>query len=364
MPTPKPITRAPVPLPPPGPEESQVDFGSWSLVSSADPMSSLGSKVQELLAAPPTAPAARATSFRNFEVVSRLGRGGMAEVFYARALAGPLKGQPVAIKRVLPEMAKNKRIVDLFATEANLSVRLNHPNIVRTYEVGAHESEYFLVMELVDGRNVGQLIQRCRRLRIMLPADFALFLVKTLLDALDYAHNLELVPGQKLGLVHRDVSPSNLFVSRVGDIKLGDFGLAAVGASGQSNDRGLVGKPMYLSPEALDGDQSAARDLWAAAVMLYELLALHRPFEADSPDLVIGRIRRGDLAPLATRRPDLAPEVAAIVHRALSQDPKQRFPTAAEFASALERCFDPAVGTPLAIAAVVRGLFGEVAKSS
>lgn len=353
--------RTPKPLPPPTADEAEaLDYGSWSLVSSADPMSSLGNKVQALLAPPPPAPDAAVVRFRNFEVVSRLGRGGMAEVFYARALSGPLKGRPLAIKRVLPEMAGNPEIVDLFATEANLSLRLHHPNIVRTYEVGAHEGSYFLVMELVDGRNVGQLIHRCRRLRIQLPADFAVYLVKTLLDALDYAHNLELLPGEKLGLVHRDVSPSNLFVSRVGDVKLGDFGVASVG--GETAYRGLVGKPQYLSPEALEGDLSAARDVWAAAVMLYELLALSRPFEAESPDLVIDAIAKGTYVPLRARRADLPPQVVDIVERALSRAPAHRYGSAAEFSRVLDDCFDPAIGTPLAIAAVVRGLFGDIGR--
>ncbi len=351
LPAPSPPRAPPVPV-----NDEGVDFGSLSLVSSADPSSSLGGKVQELFVPPVTLEASDRVG--NYELLSRLGRGGMAEVFMARAVEGRLKGQTVAIKRILPERAGETRLVNLFASEADLSLRLDHPNIVKSYEVSAHRGEYFLVMELVDGRDVGQIIRRCRRLRIQLPVDFAIFLVKTLLDALDYAHSVQHSPGRKLGVVHRDVSPSNVFLSRLGDVKLGDFGVA--GATDFDVVDGLVGKPHYLSPEALGGDQSPARDVWAAAVMLYELLTLQRPFEGATREAVIDSVRAGPFAKVTEVRGDVPPAVGAIVERALSPRREDRFATARELSKALEPCFDPIVGTPLAIAALVRGLFGSV----
>ncbi|MBL8952904.1 MAG: serine/threonine protein kinase [Myxococcaceae bacterium] len=279
----------------------------------------------------------------------------MAEVFKARATEGPRAGQEFAVKRLLPELQSDAEYVSLFAGEADLIRFLDHPNIVKVHEVGIDGDVYFMVMELIDGRDGGQIVKRCRERKIPWPIDFAVYLTKVLLDALAYAHDAKGPTGKPLGIVHCDVSPSNLFISRTGDAKLGDFGVARGLIDGGVGD--VMGKPYYLSPETLNGVISPAADLWAANVTLYELLTLHRPFAGKTAEEVFQAIRSGERVPLKERRADVPPGVAAVIDRGFAPDEADRFPNAAAMSKALAPLYDERVGTPLAISAVVRGLF-------
>lgn len=303
---------------------------------------------------------AAAHRFGNYEILSLLGRGGMAEVYRAKVISGPRAGWPVAIKRLPPNLANDPEYRDRFTSEADLSRFLDHPNIVKVLEVGEVEGIYYMAMELVDGRDLGQIIRRCKHRGIPLPVDFAVYLSKVLLDALGYAHEAVGPRGDKLGIIHCDVSPSNVFISRVGEIKLGDFGIARAQASAIDTD--LLGKPYYLSPETLEGTVTVEGDLWSAAVILYELLTLERPFQGDSRDRVFTSIRGRLYQPVIEVRPEVSQELSEIVDRAFAEDVAARFADAADFAIALDAHYDDRLGTPLAIAAVVRGLFGAASE--
>lgn len=297
--------------------------------------------------------------FGNYEIQSVLGKGGMAEVYRARVLAGPSEGWTVALKRLLPTLTRDRDSIELFAREADLSTKLDHPNIVKVLEAGVYEGIYYIAMELVDGRDLGQILRRCKHRGIPLPVDFAVYLGKVLLEALSYAHHATGANGEPLGIVHCDVSPSNLFISRVGEIKLGDFGVARVRVGGTlQGGSEVLGKPYYLSPEALRGHISPETDLWAATVVLYELLTLERPFTGTTPEEVFGNIRARRYKPLRSLRPEVPEALEGVIAKAFSANPEDRFRTAEEFAHALTPHYDERVGTPLAIAAVVRGLFG------
>jgi serine/threonine-protein kinase len=283
----------------------------------------------------------------------------MAEVFRAVDLAPPRAGRTVAVKRLLPRLAGDPEYVALFAAEAALSLRLDHPNIVRVFESGVADDQYFIAMEYVDGRDLGQVVRRCRERKILLPIDFAVFLVVTLLEALGYAHAATDGDGRALDIVHCDVSPSNLFVSRTGEVKLGDFGIARVKSrDGEDSEAKIWGKPYYLSPELLDGRVEPSADLWAAAATLYELLSNQRPFQGATPDEVQAAIRSARPAPVQSLRPDVPDALAEVVERGLCADKSQRFPDAAAFIEALRPHLNELIGNPMAIAAVVRGLFG------
>ncbi len=291
-----------------------------------------------------------------YEVLRPLGKGGMAEVFRVRAHFGHLAGREFALKRLLPAMQEDREAVRLFTAEAQLSRHLTHPNIVEVVDVGQDEAAWYMVMEFIDGRDVGLLIKRCRAKQVLWPIDFAIYLTRTLLEALQYAHTAIDEKGQLLNIVHCDVSPSNFFVSRTGDLKLGDFGVAR--SLIESGGAQVLGKPYYLSPEALEGHLGPAVDLWAVAVTLYELLTLQRPFQGKSPDEVFAAIRRSIYTPVRTLRPEVPAVIEGLVARAFDIDPALRFTTAKEFAESLTPLFDERVGTPLAISAMVRGLFG------
>jgi serine/threonine-protein kinase len=295
--------------------------------------------------------------FGNYEILSRIGRGGMAEVYRARVVSGPRADQLVAIKRPLPEFAKDPEYLDLFASEADLSRFLDHPNIVKVLEVGVRSDVYFMVMELVDGRDVGQILRKCKEKGIAWPVDFAVYLTRVLLEALAYAHKAVGPTGKPLNIVHCDISPSNLFVSRTGDIKLGDFG-AATGKIDSGPGARVLGKPYYCSPEVLEGQVSPAVDLWAATVSLYELLTFERPFTGKDPDAVFAAIRKRQYKPVRSLRPEVPAEIEAVIAKGFAKTPKDRFANAAEYAQALAPLYDERVGTALAISSLVRGLFG------
>lgn len=302
------------------------------------------------------APEAPVKRFGNYEILSLLGKGGMAEVYRARVLSGPREGWHVAIKRLPAQMLSDPEYVDRFTSEADLSKFLDHPNIVKVLEVGLLDGVYYMAMELVDGRDLGQIVRRCKQRGIPLPIDFAVYLAKAILDALGYAHAARGPDGAPLGIVHCDVSPSNVFISRVGEIKLGDFGIAR--AQARAIDTDLLGKPYYLSPEMLDGAATPEADLWSAVVILYELLTLERPFVGGTREEVFAAIRARAYRPVQEHRAEISDALSRIIVRGFADQRELRFESAAELAGALRPHYDEHVGTPLAIAAVVRGLFG------
>ncbi len=292
----------------------------------------------------------------NYEILRLLGKGGMAEVFRVRATAGRFQGRELALKRLLPALRKDEEAVRLFTAEAELSRHLHHPNIVEVLDVGHDDESIFIVMEVIDGRDVAQIIKRCKQKKVPWPIDFALYLARALLDALDYAHHAVGPTGKPLGIIHCDVSPSNFFVSRTGELVLGDFGVAR--SLIEVGPDQVMGKPYYLSPEAVAGHLDRSIDLWAVGVTLYELLTLQRPFTGKTSQEVFQAIKGSHYTPVRELRPEVPAIVEGLVARAFDIDPAMRFRTAREFADELAPLYDERVGTPLAISAVVRGLFG------
>jgi len=296
--------------------------------------------------------------FGRYEILSLIGRGGMAEVYRARAEEGRYEGHEVALKRLLPAHSQDLAYVDLFTGEADLGRWLDHPHIVRLIDAGVIGETYYIAMEWVDGRDLASILYRCQELRVVLPIEFGVYVVNCLLEALAYAHAAFSPTGTLLRLVHCDVTPSNVFVSRDGEIKLGDFGVArarAVVGEGQS-----YGKPSYLAPEQIEGAEVNPRiDLWAAGVILYEILAGRRPFRGETPDRIAEEIVRAKPPKLRDLRPDVSPELAEVVETALSRDPEARYQTAEFFLEALEPFTKPEIGNALGIASAVRALFKD-----
>jgi eukaryotic-like serine/threonine-protein kinase len=297
--------------------------------------------------------------FGKYEIVQLLGRGGMAEVYKARAVEGPRKNQLVALKRLTPRLASDPEAVDLFCGEADVSAMLKHPNIVEVFEAGVVGEVYYLAMEYVDGRDLALILARCRERRIFLPVNFAVHIAKATLDALAYAHAARGPTGLHLNIVHCDVSPSNLFISRLGEIKLGDFGIAKVRSLGDGDQAGtLWGKLAYLAPEQLERRPLSPQvDLWGAATILYEALTNQRAIRGADNDQMQEALRAGRIAGVESLRPDIPTGLGDVVHRALQIDPASRYASAQEFAEALDPFHDEISGGALGIASVVRGLF-------
>jgi serine/threonine protein kinase len=249
--------------------------------------------------------------------------------------------------------------VDLFCGEADVSAMLKHPNIVEVFEAGVVGEVYYLAMEFVDGRDLALVLARCRERKIFLPVPFAVHIALAALDALTYAHAACGPTGLHLNIVHCDVSPSNLFISRLGEIKLGDFGIAKVRSLGGDDDSStLWGKLSYLAPEQLERRPLTSQvDLWGAATILYECLTNQRAIHGANNDELQDALRNGRIAGVESLRPDVPPGLGDVLHRALQIDPAVRYGSAPEFALALQPFHDELSGGALGIASVVRGLF-------
>jgi serine/threonine protein kinase len=297
--------------------------------------------------------------FAGYELEALVGRGGMAEVFRARALDGALAGRAVAVKRLLPALAADPGYVALFEQEARVTRRLAHPAIVEIHAAGVAQGTPYIAMEYVDGRNLREILAQCAARAILLPVDFGAYVAHTVAGALAHAHEGRDAQGRPLGVVHCDVSPSNVFVSRLGEIKLGDFGVAVgPGAHARAPD-GTFGKVRYLAPEQIQGKAPTPRtDVFALGCVFFELLTNDHAFPGRDVNEVGQRILAGRLRAPSELRPEVPFELDAIVLRCLAPDPGERWPSASALAAEIATRYDPAIGTPLAIAAVVRGLFG------
>jgi eukaryotic-like serine/threonine-protein kinase len=301
-----------------------------------------------------------ARDLSDYRLEALVGRGGMAEVYRAIALRGPLAGRAVAVKRLLPSLAQDPMYVALFEEEAAVTRRLRHPAVVEVHDTGVAGGTPFIVMEYVDGKNLRQILAQCAARRILLPVDFGAYVAHVVAQALAHAHAGRDASGAPLGIVHCDVSPSNVFISRLGEIKLGDFGVALTqGATAGAVPAGAFGKIHYLAPEQIRGEPPTPQtDIFALGAMFFELLTNEPAFPGKDVNEVGQRILRGKLRAPSELREELPFELDAMILRCLSAAPGDRYPSAAAFAAEAATRYDPGIGTPLAIAAVVRGLFG------
>ncbi len=272
-----------------------------------------------------------------YRLIRRLAAGGMGEVYLAEVEGAANFTKRVAIKRILPHLAEDSGFVRKFIDEAHLMVQLHHGNIVPVLELADDGGELYIVMEYLPGRDLKTVIRRQRADRAQMPVDLAVWLVGEVLAGLDYAHRKRGPDGELLGVVHRDVSPSNVCLGAGGEVKLVDFGIArARGGLHQSISGTLQGKFVYMSPEQADGRAVDARsDVFSAGLVLYELLTDSRPFEGDTETETLRRVRQCVVEPPSTLRAEVSPALDAIVMKALAADPDDRYATAAEMRRAL-----------------------------
>ncbi len=273
-----------------------------------------------------------------YQLLSRLAIGGMAEVYLARQ--GELSGFKtlVVVKKVLPHLAMKPDFIAMFLDEARIASMLDHPNVVRITEVGRTETEYFLAMELVQGKPLAAILQQSEKARTPLPHNLAALIVANAAAGLHHAHQLTDASGALLGLVHRDVSPQNIMVSFEGSVKVIDFGIArALGRLGDTNSGSLKGKLGYMAPEQGRGEPVDARaDIFSLGVVLWECVAGRRLFLREN-DLATLRAVITEPIPSASRFAEVDPALDAIVRRSVARNVKERFQTAEEMRVALER---------------------------
>src|SRR5690349_375566 len=268
--------------------------------------------------------------------MERIGVGAVAEIFRGKAIAAGGFEKPVAIKRILPHLGQDRRFVEALMAEAKILSQLRHRNIVQIFDVGlGDDAQYFLVMEFVDGMNLGEIQKILEGRRRRLPLDLALHVGAEICEALEHAHTALAPDGKPMRLVHRDVAPSNVLVSRHGEVKLTDFGLARRPEDVTSGG-GVRGKLGYIAPEAAAGSPLDLRsDVFSAAVCVYEL-ALGRRLFSHLPDLeAVRAVYECNVPRPRDVDPGLPPELDAVLMAALAKDPARRTASAAKLGSAL-----------------------------
>ncbi len=273
-----------------------------------------------------------------YELLQRIATGGMAEVYLARR-AGPHGFQKiVAVKRILPQLARDSDFLAMFVDEARVCARLSHPNIVQVFDFGEQDGELYMAMEYVEGTTAARLIRAAATRGEEIPLDVSLHVALSVLRGLDYAHNLRDEDGRLFSLVHRDVSPGNVLIDRSGAVKLTDFGIFRAAETERRTEAGqLKGKLGYMSPEQVTGRELDARsDLFTVGIVLAELVTIRPLFSGGTELDVLFRIRDADITSLERANTSVPDDVRQLLFRALAKDPALRFASAAAFAEAIE----------------------------
>src|SRR3954468_7876106 len=240
------------------------------------------------------------SQFGRYTLVERLATGGMAEVFKAKILSGHGFEKLLVIKRILPHLAADKTFIAMFIDEAKLTAQLVHPKIVQVMDFGDVDGQYFIALEYVDGFDALALLRSSAQRQVRLPVPICLFIALEVLDALEYAHNAKDLESKAMRIIHRYISPSNVFISRRGDVKLGDFGTAHAQKREAKTQAGtLKGKYGYMAPEQVVGGAIDARsDVFAVGIVLAEMIMGRRLFSAPNDLDVLLMARDGRLARL------------------------------------------------------------------
>lgn len=283
------------------------------------------------------APAELRERFGPYTLVRKIGQGGMAEVYLAYRDGQQPNTPPVVVKRLHQELENNRDAVDLFLTEADVTLLLEHPNVIRVHDSGEAGGRYYMAMEYVHGKDLGQITDRLEQLGRRFDIDISVHVVIEMLKGLAYVHQAKTVSGRDLGIVHRDVTPSNVYISTTGNVKLGDFGVAKlVGVEGWTMAGSLKGKLGYLSPEQIAGESpTQAIDLWSASIVLFEMLAGQRAFVGENELEVMLRIKAAKVPNLRKLNPDVPKPLVKIVEKALHKRERKRYQSAQEMLDAL-----------------------------
>jgi serine/threonine protein kinase/tetratricopeptide (TPR) repeat protein len=266
--------------------------------------------------------------FGRYELLEHIASGGMAEVFLARSFGLEGFQKQLVIKRILPALASEPRFVAMFIKEAKITAGLSHPNIVQIFELGKASSDHYIAMEFLHGRDLARINRSLRRTGERMPLPLAVYVIASLLRGLAYAHALTDATGAPLNLVHRDVSPHNVLVGFLGEVKLLDFGIARLTSAEEQRRTGQVGggKFAYMSPEQASGEPLDHRsDIFSAGIVLYELLIGERLFQHPDPEEKLQMVREARVPDPREKNPDIPQALWLILRRMLAADPADRY---------------------------------------
>jgi serine/threonine-protein kinase len=276
-----------------------------------------------------------------YRLTQKIGSGGMAEVFRATGEGPEGFERTFVVKRILPRLTDAPEFVGMFVDEAKISARLLHPNIVQVFEFAYQDGGYYIVMEPVDGVDMGHLLRKLERRGAVAPAAFAAEMGRQACRGLAFAHGLTSPEGKPYGIVHRDVTPPNIMVAWNGAVKILDFGIARAVQELRTSqtEAGIVkGKMSYIAPEMLQGQPADARsDLFSLGVVLHELLCGRRLFVGETDLETLKLVSEMPIPRPSSRNPEVKPAFDEVIMRALARDPAKRYQSADEMSQDLER---------------------------
>ena len=278
--------------------------------------------------------------FGKYLLLDNIATGGMAQLFLAKIMGIQGFEKLIAIKMILPHFAQEKELVSSFIDEAKLAALLNHQNIVQIYDFGSMEESYFISMEYLFGKDLRSTWHKAKEKDRPISLENALYIISRACSGLSYAHELKDFQGKPLNIIHRDISPQNIFVTYQGDVKILDFGIAKAASQSTVTQFGMIkGKVAYMSPEQAAGKAIDQRsDLFSLGILLYELVTQNRMFTGESTMQILTRVREGQYDAPESVSAGLPAKVYAIINHAIAKEPEQRYQSCGEMLADLEEC--------------------------
>jgi serine/threonine protein kinase len=277
--------------------------------------------------------------FGKYLLLDRIAVGGMAGLYRAMMTGAEGFEKLIAIKKLLSHLTAQENLVNAFIEEAKLAALLQHQNIVQIYDFGSMDGDYFIAMEHLFGKDLRLTVDKSEEKGRPLGLEYVLYVASRVCEGLDYAHHLRDLEGKPLHIIHRDISPPNIFITYEGEVKIVDFGIAKAATQNTATVEGVIkGKVSYMSPEQAGGESIDQRsDIFSTGILVYEMLTGRRMFEGE-PLQILPKVREAEFKPLDQVVKDLPPELYEIVHSALAKEPDQRYQSSGDMLYDLEEC--------------------------
>ncbi len=301
--------------------------------------------------------------FGPYRLVRQIAVGGMAEIHLAKTKGIAGFEKYVALKMIHPNFAEDEQFIQMLVDEAKIAVQLTHGNIAQTFDLGRVGETYYITMEYVDGSDLYRILRKGSETDFEMPLDVCAFIAKEIASALDHAHRKKDHTGRPLGIVHRDVSPQNVLISYSGEVKLVDFGIAKATMKARQTAAGVIkGKYYYMSPEQAWGDAIDHRsDIFSAGIVLYEMMVGQMLYLEEDLHKLLDMARKAEIDPPSKLRKGIPPQLEKIVMHALQRMPGERYQSAGDLATDLERflhAYSP-VFTASKVSGLIRKVIGE-----
>ena len=277
--------------------------------------------------------------FGKYILLDRIAVGGMAEVYRAKLTGEKGFEKLIVVKKMLPHMTEDTEMVTYFIDEAKLAALLQHENIIHIYDFGETEGSYFIAMEYLFGKDLKSVFHKSSQMNLPINLENSLFIASKICEGLEYAHNLMDLHGASLNIVHRDISPQNIFITYDGKIKTIDFGIAKTSTQTTKTRVGIIkGKVAYMSPEQAEGKSIDRRsDIFAVGILLYEMITRKEMYDGDTMQ-VLNKAINAQYEPPENLTPGLPPKVYEILHRALNKNLEKRYQSCGEMMTDIENC--------------------------